>query len=197
MRKIIENDENEDQSTVASEAPTPDDDDGGMLLGDYPSLNLCDVYPEPVHVFRLWQIFLERVNPVCKVIHVPSVQPHVVEAASGTWHVPPNYKPLLFSIFTMGVVALSEVECRQTLGMPRETALKKFSAGTRAALMEVNFMSTYDLCILQALVLYLVRLPGMPLSALNAPHLASRLPCQRTVDANIKIITGIPPGPPG
>lgn len=176
MRKIVESDESEDQSTVASEAATPDDDDGGLLLGDYANLNLCDVYPEPVHVFRLWQIFLERVNPVCKVIHVPSVQPHVVEAASGTWHVPPNYKPLLFAIFNMGVISLSEVECRQTLGMARETALKKFSAGIRAALIEVNFMSTYDLCILQALVLYLVRLPWARLAHTHPPHLPVRTP---------------------
>lgn len=160
MRKIIDSDESEDHSTVASEAATPDDDAGDLILGDYASLSLSDAYPEPVHVFRLWQIFLERVNPVCKVIHVPSVQPHVVEAASGTWNVPPNYKPLLFAVFNMGVFALSDPECRQTLGMPREAALKKFSAGVRATLMEVNFMSTYDLVILQALVLYLVTLPG-------------------------------------
>ena len=157
MRKIVDSDEPEDHSTVASEAATPDEDGAGdLLLGDYASLSIADAYPEPVHVFRLWQIFLERVNPLCKVIHVPSVQPHVVEAASGTWNVPPNYKPLLFAVFNMGVFALSDPECRQTLGISRENALRKFSAGVRAALLEVNFMSSYDLCVLQALVLYLV-----------------------------------------
>ncbi|SPO06952.1 uncharacterized protein DNG_09646 [Cephalotrichum gorgonifer] len=160
MRKIIDSDEFEDHSTVASEAVTPEDDASDLLLGDYASLSICDTYPEPVHAFRLWQIFLERVNPLVKVIHAPSVQPHIVEAASGTWNVPPNYKPLLFAIFNMGVFSLNDSECRQMLGMSRESALKKFSAGVRAALMEAHFMSTYDLCILQALVLYLVSLQG-------------------------------------
>lgn len=180
MRKIVDGDEFEDHSTVASEAATPDEDTSDLLLGEYANLSLADVYPEPVHVFRLWQIFLERVNPLVKIIHVPSVQPHVVEAASGTWNVPPNYKPLLFAVFNMGVFAQSDAECRQTLGISREAALKKFSSGVRAALMEVNFMSTYDLVILQALVLYLVRhslghhhCPGISRPSRPLPHVLS------------------------
>jgi len=155
MRRIIEADEAEDHSTLASEAATPEDATD-LLLGDYASMSLDDAYPEPVHVFRLWQIFLERVNPIIKIIHVPSIQPYVVEVASGNWNVPPNHQPLLFSIFNVAVFSLSDSESRQMLGMSRESALRKFSSGVRAALMKVNFMKTYDLYILQSLAFYLV-----------------------------------------
>lgn len=161
MRRIIEVDEAEDHSTLASEAPTPEDATD-LLLGDYASMSIDDAYPEPVHVFRLWQIFLERVNPLCKIIHVPSVQPYVVEVASGNWNVPANYQPLLFSIFSIAVFALSDSESRQMLGLPRETALKKFTSGVRAALMKVNFMKTYDLLILQSLAFYQVPISTKP-----------------------------------
>ncbi|KAK4071558.1 transcriptional regulator family: Fungal Specific TF [Purpureocillium lilacinum] len=46
-----------------------------LCSGDDPRINVEDLQPEPVHVFRLWQLFLDRVNPLTKIIHVPTVQP--------------------------------------------------------------------------------------------------------------------------
>ena len=155
MRKIVDTEDADEHSTLASEAATPDEA-SDLLLGVPSNQSISETYPEPVHVFRLWQIFLERVNPLCKVIHVPSVQPYVVEVASGNWEILQNYRPLLFAIFNMAVFSLKEAECQQMLGVSREAALRKFTSGLRNALIQVHFMRTYDLCILQALVLYLV-----------------------------------------
>jgi hypothetical protein len=151
MRQILESEEPDE----SLDALTPDDNID-LLLSEVGGLNVEDVYPEPVQIFRLWQIFLDRVNPLTKVIHVPSVQPYVVESVTSLQKIPQNVQALLFSIFTMSVVSLEESECQQILGCPRTEALKKLSDGARAALQKTSFLRTYDMTTLQALVMYLV-----------------------------------------
>jgi hypothetical protein len=161
MRKIVDSGEmTEDRSMLTTESATPDET-SDFLMGDYANLSLEDVQPDPLHIVRLWQVFLDRVNPVTKVIHVPSVQPRVFDAASNFNKVPTIYRALLFAIFNMAIVSLKETECQKMLGMGKEDAQKKFSVGIRAALVQANFMRTYDLVILQALVLYSVAAPPL------------------------------------
>jgi hypothetical protein len=151
MRQIVETEEHDE----SMDAMTPDDN-VDLLLSEVAGLNLEDVYPEPVQAFRLWQVFLDRVNPLTKIIHVPSLQPHLMESVSSFQTVPQSVQALLFGIFTMAVVALEEVECQQILGTTRERAMRTFSDGARAALQKTQFLRTYDMATLQALVLYLV-----------------------------------------
>ena len=152
MRQIVETDETDEAS---SEAFTPDDN-VDLLLSEVGTLNLEDAFPEPVQVFRLWQIFLDRVNPLIKVIHAPSVQPRVVESVTSVRDLPNNVMALLFSIFTMSVVTLENAECYNILGCSRTEALKKLSDGARTALQKTQFLRNYDMITLQAMVLYLV-----------------------------------------
>jgi len=152
MREIIDTDETED--TV--DAFTPDDN-VDLLLNDVSTLNLEDAYPEPVQVFRLWQIFLDRVNPLTKVIHAPSVQPRVVESVTSIKHMPSNVLALLFSIYSMSVVSLDNSECFNILGRSRAEAIKRLSDGARAALQKSQILRTFEMTTLQALLLYMVR----------------------------------------
>jgi hypothetical protein len=155
MRQIVETEDPEELSTT--EGCTPDDN-VDLLLSEVAGLNLEDLYPEPVHTFRLWQIFLERVNPLTKIIHVPSVQPYVVEAASNLQNIPQNVQALLFSIFTLAVISLEDAECQQILQTSKSDALRQFSDGARAALQKSQFLRIYEMPTLQALVMYLVRI---------------------------------------
>jgi len=158
MRKIIDSDDGgggDDASCPTSEPPSPDDTTE-LLMGDLPSLSLEDVQPEPVQIFRMWQIFLDRVNPLSKVIHVPTVQPYVVESATGSQTIPANYQALIFAIYNNAVMAMDQAECLKVLGCSKEAAHKKFAAGVRNYLVQVQFMKQHDLVVLQALTLYLV-----------------------------------------
>jgi hypothetical protein len=64
---------------------------------------------------------------------------------------------LLFSIYTMAVVSLTEEECLDILGCPGKEAFRRFSAGVRISLISIRFLKTHDLTTLQALALHLVR----------------------------------------
>jgi hypothetical protein len=156
MREIIDDDDKDDEVySTPADGSTPDQNTG-LLFSDGCSDNLEDLHPEPAHIFRLWQTFVDRVNPLTKVVHVPTVQPMLVEAATNRSAIPKSAEALMFAIYTISTCALSEAESITILGYPREDAYKRFSKGLRIALMRVGILHRYDLVILQALVLYLV-----------------------------------------
>ncbi|KAI1283673.1 fungal-specific transcription factor domain-containing protein [Xylaria sp. FL0933] len=158
MREILEDEEIDDYCTPA-DSRTPEHH-SSIVLSEDTDGHVEDYRPSPAHAFRLWQTFLERVNPLTKVIHVPSVQPKLVEATTDPGSIPKNVEALLFSIYVMAVVALDERECHQQLGCDKEEAYQRFSTGCRIALMRIGILKTYDLVVLQALVLYFFSLTG-------------------------------------
>jgi hypothetical protein len=156
MREIVDNDDNEPGSP--ENLSPPFDENADLIMGgDTPSSNLEDLHPTPGNIFRLWHLFLERVNPLTKVIHVPTVQPLLVEAAtSSSRELPKTAEALLFAIYTIATVSMTGDECMQSLGMSRETALQRFSAGVRLSLNRVGFLKNYDMMTLQAYFIYMV-----------------------------------------
>lgn len=158
MRSIIETGDPEECSVLGSEDNSPDNYADILFPAESPSPNVEELQPEPGTVFRLWQLFLDRVNPLSKVIHVPSLQPYVMEGATNICNLSLSYQALLFAIYTMAVVSMSETECLQILSMSREQALRRFGTGAKLCFVRFNILKNHDMAVLQALVLYLVRL---------------------------------------
>ncbi|KAF4466599.1 transcription factor [Fusarium albosuccineum] len=158
MKEIVDTDDPEECSVMGSEDLSPDYNIDLLLPSDASTKSTEELQPDPVHVFRLWQLFVDRVNPLTKIIHVPSVQPYVMEAATNMNNIPLNYQALLFSIFTMAAVSLSDTESVQMLGCSREDALRRYTIGTKVTLTKFNFLKNYDMVALQALLLYLLSL---------------------------------------
>lgn len=147
----------------AEDAQIADDQDGIaesdadlLLSGVDPLTDVADLQPDPAHTFRLWQLFLDRVNPLTKIIHVPTMQPIVLEATAGIQHLPLHHQALLFSIYILAIVSLSSEECMTTFGMTKDDALRRYTLGARVALNRFNFLKNENMAILQALVLFLV-----------------------------------------
>ncbi|EXF79248.1 C6 zinc finger protein [Colletotrichum fioriniae PJ7] len=114
----------------------------------------------PVEVLRLWQVFLERVNPMIKVIHVPSLEPLVFEAATDRFNLSPDLEALLCSINVVAIMALSEAESIQMLKLEKAKALRNSMSALKKAMSKVDFLRKYNMTTLQCLVLYLVSLQG-------------------------------------
>jgi hypothetical protein len=160
MKDIVETDDPDELSVLGSEDLTPENNTDWFFPNDHQNLDVEDIRPTPAQVFRLWQLFLDRVNPLVKVIHVPTLQPYVMEAVNNMRQLSWNYQALLFSIYNMAAISLSDVECTSMLGMPRDEALRKFATGFKQSLNRANFLKNHDMPILQALVLYLYSLSG-------------------------------------
>ncbi|KAM0253105.1 hypothetical protein ACHAQJ_007427 [Trichoderma viride] len=160
MREIVETDDPEDSSLLGSDELTPDNVADLVLSADMFNSSTEDLQPDPIHIFRLWQLYLDRVNPLFKVIHVPTMQPFVMEAASNMSSLPLHYQALLFSVFAMASVSMTSVECIQTIGLSREAAIQRFNTGTKSALIRYSFLKNHNMTALQAVVLYLLSLEG-------------------------------------
>ena len=129
-----------------------------LLLGSGPSdQRLTSAHPQPVQMFRLWQTFLDNVNPLSKLVHAPTVQAQVLDATSDLQNLPANTEALLLAVYTVALCSLSSEECSNIMGESKSTVFPKFLATTRQALVNVGFLDSSDLMILQALVLLLVR----------------------------------------
>ena len=124
MRELIDNERDHDHDgSICSISMTPYED---MYLapGDsFPGKNLNDLQPIPSQIFRLWQIYLDRVNPLTKIIHVPTLQLHFVEATTGSDGLPNNVVALLFAIYVLATVSLPFEECQVMLGVSKDIAL--------------------------------------------------------------------------
>ncbi|EAA29601.2 hypothetical protein GE21DRAFT_6969 [Neurospora crassa] len=140
---------------------TSPDDGSDLILGaDTPTFDPMSSWPQPGAVWQLCDIFFQRVNPLMKIIHRPTLERYVAEASSGPFGLRPNIRALFFSIFLMAIVSLDADECAQRLGYHREQALQDFAQGARLTFVRMGFLSTNDLTTLQAFTLYLTSLQG-------------------------------------
>ncbi|KAH6984383.1 fungal-specific transcription factor domain-containing protein [Ilyonectria sp. MPI-CAGE-AT-0026] len=166
MRELTDMDDLGGDSQEGSPSQVTPDYNEYLLFGNglSPEIDVEKLRPSPGQVFSLWQVYLDRVNPLTKLIHAPTLQPYLVEATSGSQNLPKNVEALLFSIFSMATISLTEGECSSILGSSKNAALGRFSAGVRITLLRVEFLKSHDLTTLQALVLHLISLQSRPKS---------------------------------
>ena len=147
-----------------------------LLLGSIrPSEKTSFLHPEPAHIFRLWQIYLDNVDPILKVTHTPTLQGRIIEAAGNTANVPPNLEALMFSIYCMSILSLQDDECLAMFLSSKEDLLTRYQFGCQQALSNCRFLQSNDRDCLTALFLYLVS-PSESLISDRAAAKLVRLP---------------------
>ncbi|KAF7554451.1 hypothetical protein G7Z17_g2915 [Cylindrodendrum hubeiense] len=98
-----------------------------LLLGSrQTSVDLSALQPEPVHIFRLWQIYLDNVNPLLKVTHTPTLQPRIIKAMGNMKNINRPLEALMFSIYCMAILTVSEDECQSLFGSPKSDLVMRF-----------------------------------------------------------------------
>ncbi|KAK7437342.1 C6 zinc finger protein [Colletotrichum acutatum] len=163
MRNLVEREEDIAEAEPSDWDPgasMPDYSEYLLVGGNLPSENPHDLYPNAGQIFGLWQIFLERVNSLTKIIHPPTLQQSVAEAAAGPGSLPHNIDALLFAVYSMSIVSMTDDECLAMLGSTCKAAFWRFSSGVRASLLQAQFLKSHDLTTLQALVLHIMSIQG-------------------------------------
>lgn len=133
-----------------------DADGGDLVFGCPASEDIRDLHPSTVHIFRLWQRFLDSVDPLIKIFHTPTVQQQVLDATAALDEVPKGVEALMFGIYSMAIASFAERDCLSIFGETKATLLKRYQSGARLALQRAGLLRSSDLTILQAFVLYLV-----------------------------------------
>lgn len=120
------------------------------------SVDLSTLHPDPVQIFRLWQIYLDNVNPLLKVTHTPSLQGRIIEAAGNVTNLNPTLGALMFSIYSISILSLTADSCHSMFGSSKDDLLTKYQFGCQQALLGCGFLRSSDRDCLTALFLYLV-----------------------------------------
>ena len=118
--------------------------------------SLTHFHPPTVQIYSLWQTFLDNVNPLAKIIHVPTVQRRILESSINIEQVSRPIEALMFAIYLCSMTSLNNEECGRLCGQSRATLLVKYRKVTQQALMRAGFFSTLDVVVLQAATLFLV-----------------------------------------
>jgi hypothetical protein len=105
---------------------------------------------------KLWEIFEENVDPLTKIVHVPTLRPAVQKALIDTSIIPRSFDALLFAIYGAAIMSLKDKECQRRFSEPRSSLLSRYISATGKALSRAKFMETTSLVVLQALVLHLL-----------------------------------------
>ncbi|KAG9235107.1 fungal-specific transcription factor domain-containing protein [Amylocarpus encephaloides] len=145
----------EDHLTII-EDKSPRDGSGLLFSSGSRSAQVTYLHPPPVQIFRLWQTFMDNVNPLSKIIHTSTLQPQVLMASNNIENISKPLEALLFAIYTCAVVSMTEEDCLGIIGEPRKTLVDRFSLGTEQSLVRLGLLQSCDIVAFQALVLFLL-----------------------------------------
>jgi hypothetical protein len=142
-------------------------DDGFPFIVGGRIESVTHLHPSTIHIIQLWQVYIENINPLLKMTHVPSVQSQVFEATTRLESAPKNIEALMFGMYVMAISSMDEAEINRRFNAGKKDMLARFFPALQQALVNANFMRVNDSICLQAFLLYLVRTPWCP--ARNSP----------------------------
>ncbi len=118
--------------------------------------NVTNLHPSAIQIFQLWQIYINNVNPLLKLSHIPTLQAQIIGAGANTAKIAKPLEALMFAIYFSAITSMSDEEVHSTFADDKTVLLAKFHGATQQALVNANFMRSTELMVLQPLLLYLV-----------------------------------------
>jgi len=117
---------------------------------------LLQYHPTHANAMILWETHRENVEPICKVLHIPTTAQMVETISQQPVMASKADDCLLFAIYHFAVFSMSEDECVRKLGQPRVSLMQQYHFAARQALVNASFLKTTEMSILQALILFLI-----------------------------------------
>ncbi|KAG8417203.1 hypothetical protein J3459_012550 [Metarhizium acridum] len=132
-------------------------DHQGFILG-YRSadVDLQKCHPLPSHATFLWSVYQENVEPLIKLLHVPSVELILRDARRNHGKLTPGNEALVFTIYFAAITSLEPDEVQANLGANKDDMLAQYRFAVEQSLAKANFLDTSDLAVLQSFTLFLI-----------------------------------------
>jgi hypothetical protein len=129
----------------------------GFIFGlSSQNVDMLSLHPVPQQIGMYWQAFKENVDPLVKVLHIPTFDRTIIEASSNLSNLPRALEALLFTIYYGAVTSLSGEDCLARFGEGKPVLLARYRFAIEQALARANFLITEEIVVLQALVLFLM-----------------------------------------
>lgn len=132
---------------------------GDLMLtspAEHSAADLMAFHPNPLIIFRLWQIFLDNVNPLIKLVHGPTTQRRLLDASAHLENISREWEAMMFVIYLSALQSMSADECHTIMGESRGVLFRRYHSAAKSALLRADFTSSLDILLVQAFTLYLL-----------------------------------------
>ncbi|KAF7563532.1 hypothetical protein G7046_g573 [Stylonectria norvegica] len=151
-----ESGDNEDLDQSPKDDFTASSDHHSFLFG-YRSadVDLTALHPLPSQGRFLWQVYLENVEPLLKLMHIPTMDKLILGMESHAENLTAGDEALLFAIYYAAVNSMGEGEVQTNFGVSQAQYVSQFRFALEQALARANLLNTSDIAVLQAFTLFL------------------------------------------
>ncbi|PNS15641.1 hypothetical protein CAC42_4093 [Sphaceloma murrayae] len=153
---LNEESEDEDDASPGSHPHVPSHHQGWVFGLSSQSVDMLALHPIPSQIETYWTIYKDRVDPLVKVLHIPSISSTILTSASHLSNLSKGFEALLFTIYYGATTSLTPEECLVKLGEERAVLLSRYRFAVEQALARANFLTAEELVILQAFVIFLM-----------------------------------------
>jgi len=151
-----EDDEPSEQAPLYDAAGSVDPVSATIFGSGSPNQSLLDHHPTYDHAMKLWKMYCQNVDPLIKIIHIPTGLTMIQRAAANPSSISKSTECLAFAIYHFAVQAMTEGDCQEQLGQSRNLLRGKYLEATKQALLNSSFLRTTDMVVLQAFALFLI-----------------------------------------
>lgn len=120
--------------------------------------DLPSLHPSSAHMILLCDFYARNVDPMFKLLHIPTVRNLITKASANPQKIPSgNYvEALMFSVYYAAITSLTDRQCQQCFEDGRDSLLARYRSGTETALINADLMNTTELGTIQALAIFIV-----------------------------------------
>jgi hypothetical protein len=155
---LIEPSDDEDDSQDSPETSYSSQHQGFMFGYSSTSVDMLSLHPPADVARKYWDIYKENVDPLVKVLHIPSFEPTLLDAFTHPEKVPRGLESLMFAIYYGAITSQEPQQCQEQWGEDRTTLLNRYRFGLEQGLARANFLYCDETVILQAFVVFLILL---------------------------------------
>lgn len=155
---LIEPSDDEEDSNSPDSSEQPGQHQGYIFGLSSTNVDMRALHPTPELARQFWEAYKDSVEPLVKVLHIPTFEPTFEEAITHPDKVGKGLETLLFAIYYGAVTSTTADECLKNWGEDRSSLLTRYRFALEQALARANFLYCDEIVILQAFVVFLILL---------------------------------------
>ncbi|KAF4946074.1 hypothetical protein FGADI_11459 [Fusarium gaditjirri] len=126
----------------------------GWLSAGIASVSTAIYHPHRRVAIRLWKVFVERVDPYVKVLHIPTVEATLYTVISDPTKASNENLALCFAIYYASVTATTSDETLDIVGEDKKQALIRYRMCLEQSLAQADFLENPTVTLLQSMAIY-------------------------------------------
>ncbi|KAH6983645.1 hypothetical protein BKA56DRAFT_483320 [Ilyonectria sp. MPI-CAGE-AT-0026] len=119
------------------------------------NVDMATLHPPHQLIPRIWALFKTNVDPLVKILHVPTMETQILAAKGHLDDLPRGTEALMFAIYYSVVTSLTPTDCVAEFGETKVILSARYRFAVEQALSRASFLDSAEMMVLQAFVIFL------------------------------------------